>query len=93
MSKSGKIYKVLIDEEAAGFIESQAVKIQRQIMKRVNSLAENPELRGQPIKNSIDTFKIRSGDYRIAYRILKDKVVVLVVRIGNRSDFYKYYDR
>jgi mRNA interferase RelE/StbE len=93
MAASRKICKVLISDDAADFIRSQPRKIQRQIMMKIDSLAENPRVVGEPIKNSKDAFKIRSGWYRIAYQIKDDKLLVLVIRIGHRSDFYQYYDR
>ena len=93
MAESRKIYNIQIAKDAADFVRAQPKKMQRQIMRKINSLAENPESRGEPIRNSRDTFKIRSGWYRIAYRIQRSKVIVLVVRIGHRRDFYKYYDK
>ena len=93
MAESRKIYRIQIAKDAADFIRVQPKKIQRQIMRRINSLAESPESCGEPIENSRDTFKIRSGWYRIAYKIQRSKVLVLVIRIGHRRDFYKYYDR
>ena len=93
MVKSGKIYKVKIADDAADFIRGQTKKIQRQIMNKINSLTESPETRGEPIKNSTNTFKIRSGWYRIAYQIQGNNLLVLVVRIGHRKDFYQYYDK
>ena len=93
MTSSRKIYKVVVAEMAADFIREQPRKIQRQIMMKIDALAENPRGLGEPIKNSKDIFKVRSGWYRIAYQIKDDKLLVLVVRIGHRSDFYEYYDR
>ena len=93
MAKSRKIYKVRIAQDAADFVRSQPKKIQRQIMNKIDSLADNPRTRGEPIRNSKDTFKIRSRWYRIAYKIQRTKVIVLVVRIRHRKDFYKYYDK
>jgi len=93
MAESRKIYEIRIAKDAADFVRAQPKKIQRQIMRKINSLAESPESYGEPIRNSKDTFKIRSGWYRIAYKIQRSKVTVLVVRIGHRRDFYKYYDK
>ena len=93
MAKSRKIYKIKIADDAADFIRGQTKKIQRQIMNRINFLAESPETRGELIRNSTNTFKIRTGWYRIAYQIQRNNLIILVVRIGHRKDFYQYYDR
>jgi mRNA interferase RelE/StbE len=92
MSESGKIYKIEVSKSAADFIRGQAPKIQRQIASRINSLAVNPRNAGEPIKNSDGIYKIRSGSYSIAYQIIDDRLIVLVVRVGHRSDFYRFYD-
>jgi mRNA interferase RelE/StbE len=93
MAKSRKIYKIKIADDAADFIRGQTKKIQRQIMNRINFLAESPETRGEPIRNSTNTFKMRTGWYRIAYQIQRNNLIILVVRIGHRKDFYQYYDK
>ncbi len=86
MNESRKIYQVKIAEDAADFIRQQSKKTQRQIIAKIRLIAENPQERGQPIRNSGDIFKVRAGRYRIAYKIQAKKLVVLVVRIGHRSD-------
>ena len=93
MAKSRKIYKVKIDKDAAGFIRAQAKKIQRQIFKKINSIAEDPYHRGAQIGSSPDLFKARSGRYRIAYKIKESYLLILVVRVGHRRDFYRYFER
>ena len=93
MAKSRKIYKIKIADDAADFIRDQTKKIQRQIISKINFLAESPETRGEPIRNSTNTFKIRTGRYHIAYQIQRNNLIILVVRIGYRKDFYQYYDK
>jgi mRNA interferase RelE/StbE len=34
-------------------------------------------------------YRIRSGDYRILYTIEEVKLLVLVVKVGNRRDVYR----
>ena len=35
-----------------------------------------------------DLYRLRVGDWRVVYRLLKDERVVLVVRLGHRSEVY-----
>jgi mRNA interferase RelE/StbE len=93
MAQSGKIYKIKIANSAADFIRKQTKKNQRQIMNKISSLAQDPRSKGDRIKSSPEFFKIRSGSFRIAYTVKERKVVVLVLRIGHRRDFYRYFER
>jgi mRNA interferase RelE/StbE len=93
MAKPRKIYKVRIAQVAADFIRAQSRKIQRQILDKIALLAKDPYNRGERIKGADDMFKIRSGDYRIAYKVEKAQLLILVVRVGHRQDFYRYFDQ
>jgi mRNA interferase RelE/StbE len=93
MAKSGKIYKIKIADKAADFIRKQTKKNQRQIMSKISSLDHNPCGKGNRIKSKPEFFKIRSGNFRIAYKVKERQVIVLVLRVGHRSDFYRYFDR
>ncbi|MCE5185426.1 MAG: type II toxin-antitoxin system RelE/ParE family toxin [Planctomycetaceae bacterium] len=88
-----KIYRVLVDKDAAKFISSLTKKIQRQIMGKILALKIDPKAKGQPIINGKGLYKIRSGDYRISYQVKEAEILVIVVRVGNRRDFYDYYGR
>ena len=93
MAKSGKIYKIKIADTAADFIRKQAKKNQRQIMNKISSLAENPHSKGDAIKSKPEFFKNRLGNFCIAYTVKERQVLVLVVRVGHRKDFYCYFER
>jgi len=89
----GKIYKVRIAQAAADFIRAQSRKTQRQILDKIALLAKDPYGRGERIKSTPDMFRIRSGDYRIAYKVEKGRLLILVVCVGHRRDFYRYFDQ
>ncbi|MBE0576926.1 MAG: type II toxin-antitoxin system RelE/ParE family toxin [Desulfuromonadales bacterium] len=38
-------------------------------------------------------YRLRVGDYRVIYQIDGDKLVVLVVHVGHRKDFYPHLKR
>ncbi len=53
--------------------------------------ADNPRAIGEALRGDAlgENWKYRLGDYRIVVRIVDRRVVVIVVRIGNRRDVYR----
>lgn len=50
---------------------------------------ENPRLYGKALRGDMnDKWRYRVGDYRILAKIEDDKVVILVLEVGNRKDIY-----
>lgn len=67
-----------------------AVRILRFLTERV-ATAEDPRSLGDALSGSTlgQFWKYRVGDWRLVCSIQDDKVVVYVLRIGNRRDVYK----
>jgi mRNA interferase RelE/StbE len=64
--------------------------IQRQIVRRIGALRDDPLPSGSKKLHSAQSlYRIRSGDYRILYQIDNDQILVLVLRIAHRRDAYK----
>ena len=64
--------------------------MQIRLGRRIDSLAENPRPQGvKKLSGEDDMHRIRVGDYRIIYQIREKSLVVLIVRIGHRSDVYR----
>ena len=60
--------------------------------KRIEELSVNlPDLSSTKMRGNNAFHKIRSGDYRIVYEILNDKLVILIINIGHRKDIYKNF--
>jgi mRNA interferase RelE/StbE len=54
------------------------------------SLGENPRPEScVKLKGLDNLYRIRVGPYRIIYTIQDDKLIVLVLEIGDRKDIYK----
>lgn len=61
----------------------------RNILAKIDLLAENPQ-RGGAIKLSgHDLYRIRQGLYRIIYEIRENELVVQVIKVRHRSEVYK----
>jgi len=85
-----KSYSVLIEQEALKFIESLRPADRIRIVKKINSLAENPRPFGYlKLKGRQELFRVRSGNFRILYTIVDARLVVIIVRINDRKDVYK----
>jgi mRNA interferase RelE/StbE len=60
------------------------------IKKKIDGLGSNlPDPNTTKMKGKNPFHKVRSGDYRIIYKIHDDKLIILVVKIGHRKDVYK----
>jgi mRNA interferase RelE/StbE len=59
------------------------------IVKRIESLAENPFPEGAVRLKGREEWRIRQGNYRILYVVEHDIVTVFVVKVGHRREIYK----
>ena len=75
----------------------QLRKLDRQAARRIvdfldHRLAglEDPRALGQALHGRLKAYwRYRVGDYRIVCDVLDDRVVILIVQIGHRSDIYR----
>jgi mRNA interferase RelE/StbE len=82
-------YSLVITRSAVKELERVPTKDRRRIVERIAGLAHNPRPPGCEKLSGEDKYRIRQGDYRILYEIVDDRLVVTVVRVGNRWDVYK----
>lgn len=62
----------------------------RKIRGKIEKLKKEPLPGGcEKLAGNDDLYRIRSGDYRIIYQILKKRLVVLVIKIGHRREVYR----
>ncbi|MCX5637398.1 MAG: type II toxin-antitoxin system RelE/ParE family toxin [Planctomycetota bacterium] len=85
------MYSVEFKPQAACFIERQSGKIQRQLIAHIEALAVNPRPAGCKLLYTEEKlYRIRSGNYRIIYQIQDKKLLVVIVRVGDRKDIYRH---
>ena len=83
-------YKILIKTSAAKEIESLPTrKDRRRVVEKIRKLAENPRPKGCEKLSGQDRYRVRQGNYRIIYSIDDDRLVVHVVKVGDRKDVYR----
>lgn len=87
-----KTYKVLFEKKYTKDLKHIHPSYHKSIMETALSLGSNPRPEGHiKLKGSENLFRVRVGPYRIIYTIQDDKLIVLVLEIGDRKDIYKNY--
>ena len=84
-------YRVELHREAIEALAALPGKIRRQVARKIEALGAEPTPPGSMALKGrhAGLHRVRSGDYRILYQVEKRRLVVLVVKIGNRRDVYR----
>jgi mRNA interferase RelE/StbE len=83
-------YRVVVEDGAARAIRKLGRDAQRQVVAKLERLADNPRPPGsKELEGTADLHRVRVGDYRIVYRVEDQVLLVLVVRVAHRSDVYR----
>ena len=84
-------YAIEITRPALRQMKKLDPRIRERLSRRIDQLAEEPPPPGavQLKATSPPLYRVREGDYRIVYRIEQERLTVLVVRIGHRSEVYR----
>jgi mRNA interferase RelE/StbE len=61
----------------------------QRILKRIDSLKEDPRPAGVEKLSGAEKYRLRQGNYRILYRIEDEIITVTIVKAGHRSDVYR----
>jgi mRNA interferase RelE/StbE len=86
------LYRVEFKKSAAKEFHKLPAQIQRKVLEALQVLAINPYselLQTKKLKGAAQLFRIRIGDYRVVYEVEKQKLIVVVIKIGHRSDVYR----
>ena len=87
-------WQIEFDESA----KKELAKLDRQVARRLIDFLKNrvlnlrdPRSVGLALRGSTlgEFWKYRVGDFRIIASIQDDRMIVLVLRVGNRSDIYR----
>ena len=82
-------YRVTIAPAAARAIRSLDRPVQVRIVRAAEALAQDPRPAGSRKLVGENRWRIRVGDWRVAYQEEDAQLVVLVVRVGHRGDLYR----
>lgn len=83
------MYRVEILPVAARAIRKLPPEAKRRVQGVVELLAEDPRPPGARRLTARPEWRVRTGDYRVLYRIQDDVLVVVIVNAGHRSKIYR----
>jgi mRNA interferase RelE/StbE len=83
-------YSIRIKKTARKELAAINTKSDRQrIVKRIQSLADDPRPSGSRKLSGRERYRIRQGHFRILYTIEDAVLTVYVVKVGHRKDVYR----
>ena len=88
MSKEGN-FEVFLLLVAAKELEKLPKRVKNQIREVLKTLNKPFNVSSRKMKGEEDTYRIRSGDYRILYKIYSEERIVVIIKIAHRKQAYK----
>jgi mRNA interferase RelE/StbE len=83
-------YQIVFTPAARRQLASLDALTQRRVARRIEALGTDPRPAGAEMLTGGDgEARIRVGDWRVIYIVRHDKLVVIVIKIGHRSDVYR----
>lgn len=83
-------YKIEISQSAERQLKKLRREDLRRVVKAMLALADNPHPKGsRKLTGYDDVFRIRAGQYRILYSISGNKLIIIILKIGQRKDVYR----
>ncbi|MFQ6084122.1 MAG: type II toxin-antitoxin system RelE/ParE family toxin [Candidatus Aminicenantia bacterium] len=83
------MYKIFLLPQAQKDLDSFSGKIFQQLKNKISSLSNNPRPSGCLKLTAEEGYRLRSGNYRIIYRIDDKEKNVYIYRIKHRKEAYK----
>ncbi len=81
-------YEIIFTDTSLKQFKKLEKDIQERIIKSLERIRIRPEVH---IKKLVGDpgYRLRVGEYRVIIDIYKDKLVILVIKIGHRKNIYK----
>ncbi|MEJ2870451.1 type II toxin-antitoxin system RelE/ParE family toxin [Actinomycetospora sp. OC33-EN08] len=83
-------YRIDLTRRAAKALDSVDTPQRRRILAVIDQLSADPRPPScRKLTGRDDQWRVRAGDYRVIYEVHGDRLLVLVVEIGHRSEVYR----
>jgi mRNA interferase RelE/StbE len=83
-------YQVEFEAEAIDDLDRMDATIRQRLLRKINWLGLNfEEVSHQGLSDNLSgSYKLRVGDYRVIYLINSEEALLVVLRVGHRSEIY-----
>ncbi|MBI3775003.1 MAG: type II toxin-antitoxin system RelE/ParE family toxin [Gammaproteobacteria bacterium] len=83
-------YKLLWKRSAEKELRTFPRDVIAKVILAAESLTENPFPSGvRKLVGTDNIYRVRTGDYRLVYRVEGELLIVEVIRVGHRKDVYR----
>ena len=82
-------YKLLFKKSVAKDLRKFPKRDVKTILRRIDALADDPRGPGCKKLSGQAWYRVRQGAYRIIYAIEDEQLIVLVIRVGHRTEVYR----
>lgn len=80
-------FKVIWDKKAKDALDKLEIVVARRIIIKVRELSENPFSKDIKRLKGENSFRLRVGDYRVIFDIIRDAIIIL--KVGHRKNIYE----
>ena len=81
-------YRIVVKKSVSKDLKKIPNKDVLRILEAIKSLAQDPRPPQSKKLSGQERYRLRQGNYRILYSIEDEKLIVQVVKVGNRRDIY-----
>ena len=82
------MYEVSLDSSAKRFLKKLDKSNKERIITRLRKLKENPHFGKSLVGNFSSLWSLRIGKYRAIYKIVKNRLIIVVLEIDYRKKVY-----
>lgn len=84
-------YELEFEEKALKKFDKLNPQIAEQFINKPEAILENPKISKNKLRGSNDLYKLklRSVGYRLVYKVIDERIVILVIDVGRRDTIYK----
>jgi mRNA interferase RelE/StbE len=82
-------YRLVVKQSVSKDLKKIPKKDVKRILTAIRALATNPRPPQSKKLSGQDRYRLRQGNYRILYAVEDDRLVVCVVKVGDRRSVYR----